>query len=129
MNQQERQQFLAHWEKVRRGGVFQYIALTAFSWATFSAVVIRLVFILFEQGLSLEALAAGFISESFLIFWAVFLAGGCCYAATMWFFYQRLYLKLQRKAVDEAPSDSPDDPSKNAAAGMAGGLIQQNKKK
>lgn len=123
MNQQERQQFLAHWEKVRQGGVFQYIALTALSWATFSAVVIRLVFILYEQGFSLEALVAGFVSKSFLIYWAIFFSGGCCYAVTMWFYYQRLYLKLQRKALDETPSDSSDDPSDNAAAGMPGGLI------
>ena len=123
MNQQERQQFLAHWEKVRRGGVFQYIALTALSWATFSAVVIRLVFILFEQGISLGALAAGFISASFLIFWAVFFAGGCCYAATMWFYYQRLYWKMKREVVEETPSDSQDDPSENAAADIPGELL------
>lgn len=104
MNKQERQQFLAHWKTVRQRGAFSYIALTALSWATISAVVIRLVFMLAEQGLSVEALKASFVSASFLLFGAVFLAGGCCYAATMWYYYERLYRKGLRETIEEEES-------------------------
>ena len=97
MNQDERKQFMQHWEQVRRKGVFRYTLLLALTWGTLSAAVIRLIFVLMEQGFSLPALQGEFYSRDFLRFWGIFLLGGLCYSLTLWFYYQWLYRKYSKQ--------------------------------
>lgn len=104
MNQQERQQFVAHWEQVRGKGIFLYILPSALTWGTCPAVIIRLIMVILGQGLSLSLLEAEFTSREFLVFWGVFLLGGLCYSLTMWFYYQWLYGKY-RPRPEENPTE------------------------
>lgn len=107
MNAQERQQFLDHWKAVRAKGIVRYVVITAISWGTFSAVFLRAIMVLLEQGFSPTSLLSAFNSREFLIYWGVFLIGGLAYGVTMWFYFNRRYRKLQPEQEPQAkPSES-----------------------
>lgn len=101
MNETEKKQFLAHWEKVRRKGILWYALPTAVAWGTTGAVVIRFFSTLFDQGISPDILAHAFYSQEFLRFWGVFLAGGLCYGLTMWLYYGWLYRRYRAQAAKQ----------------------------
>jgi len=87
MNTAEKQQFIQHWEKVRRRGAILYVLGIALSWGTISAISVRFLTHFFDQGFDWAALSSVFISREFLRFWAIFLFGGLCYGLTMWFYF------------------------------------------
>jgi len=88
MNANEKQQFRAHWEKVRRRGIVLYVLAVAVSWGTVFAVFFRFVFVLLEHDLDLGALQAAYISRNFLDFWGCCLLAGLLLGLALWFFYQ-----------------------------------------
>lgn len=96
MNAKEQQQFQEYWKTIRRKGPLRYIFLTALSWGTISAVMIRLFMTIFDQGLNGPALVDAFNSREFLLYWAVFLVGGLFYALTMWLYYNWQFRKIQK---------------------------------
>lgn len=104
MNLQEQKQFVEHWKQVRRRGLLPYVALTALSWGTFSAFFVRLFTTLIDRGLDGTAFRSAFVSKEFLLYWAVFLAGGVAYAFTLWFYFNHRFRKLiARQKPLEAP--------------------------
>ena len=91
MNNNEKQQFLAHWARVRRRGIVLYVLVTAVSWGTLSAIFLRFVFVLLEQDLSAATLQAAYRSRDFLDFWGWCLLAGLLLGLLLWFFYRWQY--------------------------------------
>lgn len=94
MSPEEKQQFAEHWKQVRRRGLLRYVALTAVSWGTFMAIFLRLFMTLIDRGLSLPAFRDAYFSREFLLYWAVFLAGGLAYGVTLWFYFNWRFRKV-----------------------------------
>ncbi len=94
MNTNEKQQFHAHWEKVRRRGIVLYVLAVAVSWGTVFAVFFRFLYVLLEQDLNLDALQAAFLSRNFLDFWGCCMLAGLLPGLLLWFFYQWQFRRM-----------------------------------
>jgi len=97
MNANEKQQFLAHWAKVRRRGIALYLLVTALSWGTVSAVLLRFVAVLLEQEITADNFRAAYLSRDFLGFWVWCLLAGLLLGLLFWFFYRRQYRVLSKE--------------------------------
>jgi hypothetical protein len=96
MNANEKQQFLAHWAKVRRRGIALYLLVTAFSWGTVSAVFLRFVSVLLEHDLTAGGLHAAYRSRDFLEFWGWCLLAGLLAGLLLWCFYRWQYSAMSK---------------------------------
>ena len=96
MNANEKQQFLAHWAKVRRQGIALYLLTTALSWGTVSAVFLRFVSVLLEHDLTADGLHVAYRSRDFLEFWGWCLLAGLLLGLLLWCFYRWQYSAMSK---------------------------------
>lgn len=97
MNETEKRQFLAHWERVRRRGIVLYLLTAALTWGTAFAVFFRFAEVLLMHDLHWSTLRAAYSSRSFLAFWGWCLLGGLGLGLALWLFYRWQYRRLQKK--------------------------------